>query len=360
MSQHEFVGGAEWAITPTLSFNTRYARKRLDNTVEDMTLNDNFGYYIGNPGSAYGDFLHRAVPNIATATGNAAFLNPQGICPTCPYQPKASRRYDGIEFRVTKQGHRYSFQAFYTYSRLYGNYPGLTSTYIADGTGGRHNPNNNRSFDLPTMQFTAHGKVYDGPLPTDRPHTLGILGAYQLKTKLGDSNLGLQQTIYSGSPVSTCFPTTSSLSACQFIEDQGNFVNFTRDSAGNLVNSGIIHNYRTPVFSQTSANLTHYVHVSKTHEDYKLGGEINVTNLLNQHAAMGYNDVPITSSATITTTANPTGVDYYSLMSGYDYVAVANGSTATSTAPKTLSSQYGLPNTFQAARQIRLKVAFIF
>ena len=104
MSQHEFVAGADWAITPTVTFTSRYARKRLDNTIEDMTLNDNYGYYIGNPGSAYGDFLHRAVPNIATSTGNAAFLNPQGICANCPYQPKASRRYDGIELRVSKQG----------------------------------------------------------------------------------------------------------------------------------------------------------------------------------------------------------------------------------------------------------------
>jgi hypothetical protein len=177
---------------------------------------------------------------------------------------------------------------------------------------------------------------------------------------VGETNLGLQQAIYSGSPISTCFPTTSSTSACQFVEDQGNFVKFTRDSAGNLVNTGIIHNYRTPVFSQTSVNLTHYVPVSKAHESYRIGGEINVTNLLNQHAAMGYNDLPITTSATITTTANPTGVDYYALMTGYDYTAVANGATATSNAPKILSSQYGQPNTFQGARQIRLKVAFMF
>lgn len=360
MSQHEIVMGADWAIRPTLTFTTRYARKRLDNTIEDMTLNDNFGYYIGNPGTLYGDFLHRAVPNIATSTGNAAYLNPQGICSACPRQPTASRRYDGIEFRVNKQGSHYFFTAFYTYSRLYGNYPGLTSTYIADGSGGRHNPNNNRSFDLPTMQFTAHGQAYDGPLPTDRPHTLAGYGTYQIRTRLGESSFGLAQSIFSGTPISTCFPTTSSTSACQFIEDQGNFVNFTKDASGNIASAGVVKGYRSPVYSQSDVNLTHYVKVSKTHENYRVGGEMNVMNLLNQHAAAGYNDVPITTSATITTTSNPTGIDYYALMTGYDYVAVANGSTATSTAPKTLSNQYGMPNTFQAARQIRLKVAFTF
>jgi hypothetical protein len=47
-------------------------------------------------------------------------------------------------------------------------------------------------------------------------------------------------------------------------------------------------------------------------------------------------------------------------MTGYNYTNVANGATATSTAPKILSSQYGQPNVFQSARQIRLKVSFVF
>ena len=364
MSQHEIVAGADWALTPTLTFTTRYARKRLDNTIEDMALNDNYGYYIGNPGSAYGDFLHRAVPNIATSTGNAAFLNPQGICPSCPNQPKASRRYDGIEFRVNKQGHNYFVTAFYTYGHLYGNYPGLTSTYIADGAGGRHNPNNNRSFDLPTMQFTAAGKPYDGPLPTDRPHTVQVYGSYRLKTRVGDSNFGISQAIFSGTPVSTCFPTTSTTSACQFVEDQGNFVKFTSDASGMISSAGVIKGYRSPVYSQTDLNIGHYVKVSKTHEKYRVGGELNVTNALNQHAAMAYNDVPITTSGTIYSAANPTQVDYQTLMSGFDYVKVANDlyphSATGKVAGRILSSQYGLPNLFQAARQLRIKVAFEF
>jgi hypothetical protein len=360
MSQHEFIVGADWAITPRVAFTARYARKRLDNTIEDMALNDNYGYYIANPGSAYSDFLHRAVPNIAAATGNAAYLNPQGICPSCPFQPKASRRYDGLEFSIAKTTNKYFVKLNYAYSRLYGNYPGLTSTNIADGTGGRHNPNNNRSFDLPQMQFTAYGKPFDGPLPTDRPHTVYAFGGYHTTWLLGESAVGLTQAIYSGSPISTCFPTTSTTSACQFVEDQGNFVKYTRDSVGNLVPGGIIRNARTAVYTQTSINLTHYIHVSKTHEAQRFGGEMNVGNVLNQHAAMAFNNVPITTSGTINTTTNPTGVDYNSLMRGFDYTAIANGSTAASNAPKIFSSQYGQANVFQAARQIRFKVAFIF
>ena len=50
MMQHEFVTGVDWAITPNWSLETRYSRKRLDRTIEDMAITDNLGFYIGNPG----------------------------------------------------------------------------------------------------------------------------------------------------------------------------------------------------------------------------------------------------------------------------------------------------------------------
>lgn len=138
----------------------------------------------------------------------------------------------------------------------------------------------------------------------------------------------------------------------------------TKDSTGTITSTGIINNYRPPAFIQSDVNLTHYVHISKTHEAYRVGAEINVMNALNQHAIMAYYDTPITSSGSIgvPVTVNLTGVDYHALMTGFDYLPLMNGTVPGSTAnsPKTLSNQYGLPNTFQAARQIRLKVAFYF
>ena len=38
----------------------------------------------------------------------------EGVCPCCPIQPKAIRHYNGIEFRVTKNGNRGFISAFYT------------------------------------------------------------------------------------------------------------------------------------------------------------------------------------------------------------------------------------------------------
>src|SRR4029077_14111067 len=61
VENHEFVTGVDWAISPTMSLETRYSRKRLDNTIEDMSITDNLGFYVGNPGTPFADLLHRPV-----------------------------------------------------------------------------------------------------------------------------------------------------------------------------------------------------------------------------------------------------------------------------------------------------------
>ncbi len=346
MASHEFTVGADWAVRPTLSFSTRYTRKRLDNTIEDIGVTDSLGFYIGNPGPGYGDLLHRTL----YADG---FTAP--ICPNCPEQPKANREYDGLEFRVTKTGGSHFFiTAFYTFSALRGNYPGLTSTFNTDGGGGRHNPNNNRSFDQPQMQFDAHGHPFGGPLPTDRPNTFAAFGSYRIKWFGGESQLGLSQAIFQGTPVSTAWPTGTSTSSVQFVEGQGTFVPITRAADGTIVAGTPQHDRRTPAYSQTDANLTHYIHISKDHENRKFGGEINVSNLLGQHSVTGYVEIPLTAAVYPSTTTNPTGFDFYSMESGWDYVGVSN------TAKRLVSNTYNLPNLFQTGRQLRLKVAYIF
>jgi carboxypeptidase family protein len=347
MKQHEVVAGADWAATPTMAFTARYARKRLDNTVEDIGATDTLGFYIGNPGPGYGDTLHRTLYS-------AGFTAP--LCSACPVQPKAIREYDGLELSVTKtSGSHFFYKAIYAYSKLAGNYPGLTSTFNTDGAGGRHNPNNNRSFDQPQMAFDAHGKPFGGPLPTDRPNTFQGFGSFRQKWFGGDSQLGLSQAILQGTPVSLAVPTLGTTSSVQFVEGQGSFVPYTLDSVGNLVPGAIQHDRRTPAYLQTDANFTHYVHVSKEHENRKIGAELNVYNLLNQHAVTGYNEVPITAAtAPPPVTSNPTGFDFLTLTTNFDYTGVMNGKK------NILSSTYNQPNLFQSARQLRLKIAYTF
>jgi hypothetical protein len=356
MKKHEFIAGSDWAASPTLSFSARYARNRLDNTIEDMGVSDSLGFYIGNPGSSYSNLLQRTL----YGSGLTA-----PMCPSCPVQPKATRNYDGLELRVNKTvGSKWFINAFYTYSKLTGNYPGLTSTNISDGSGGRQSPNNNRSFDEPQMQFTAQGKYFDGPLPTDRPNTFQGFSSFHQTWFGGDSQLGLSQSFYQGTPLSTCWPTLASTSSCQFVENQGNWVNLHRASNGDIVRDSITVGRRTPWFIQTGANLTHYVHVSKDHENRRFGGEVNVYNVFNQHAPTSYYDLPITAGTFPTDRTEPGNYDYKALTSGWDYIATSNspggGANNAVAQLKTLSNRYGQPALFQPGRQVRFKVAFIF
>ena len=354
MSQHEFIVGTDWAITPTLGLEARYARKRLDNAIEDIGVTDNYGFYIGNPGSAYGDLLHRDLPGSELGT----------VCATCPNQPKAIRRYDGLEFRLSRRGNNFFGQIGYTYSKLTGNYAGLTNSDVTDGNGGRHNPNNHRDFDHPDMQFTTSGRIMDGPLSTDRPHVLSGVGYYRLKWKGMESTFGLTQLIASGSPKNTCISTLQSGSSCQFFEQRGTFVDITRDPAtGNWVEGAIHHDARTPIYSQTDLNFAHELKVSKTNELMRLRFEWNVLNLLNQDSVLQYQPNPTLGGQNITIKdpTNQTGIDFKTMMTGWDPIAAANANGVYNVgAPLTLANRYGHPFLFQTRRTMRMGIRFTF
>jgi hypothetical protein len=285
-------------------------------------------------------------------------------------QPKAIRDYDGLEFRLTKRASERWFGSLsYTYSRLKGNYSGLSSSDISDGNGGRHSPNNNRSFDQPQMQFDSHGKLIDGPLPTDRPHTLKMFGYYRLKWWNQETMFGVTEQVFSGTPLSTCWPTQSTASSCQFVEGRGNWVDLSRAAAnGDLVRNGIMNGRRTPMFSQSDLTLVHELRVSKTNEAMRVGFEANVSNLFNQHSVLSLLNNPLGEAGATTTPiqaatpANPTGYNFLAMMTGWDYLAISNSGLGVNanTKPNTLSNRYGQPNMFQGSRTVRLKLKFTF
>ncbi len=388
MSQHEFVAGADWAITPAWSLESRYSRKRLDNAIEDMSITDNLGFYIGNPGSTIADVLHRPVV-IPDASGNNYLLTTADggpFCAECPNVVKAIRHYDGAEFRLTHRGIKWTGSASYTYSKLTGNYPGLTNTDPTDGNGGRHNPNNTRLFDLPNMTYLPNGKIDDGPLSTDRPNTFKAYGAYQLKWFGMISTFGINQSIFQGSPINTCLPVVGTSSACQWAEGRGNEVLFTRTpgdyqpdptkanlctDCGNFVVSKVIHDARTPYFLQTDLQLTHEFGVSKARENMRLKFEFYAYNLLNQHSAVAYNEnangggSQLISPVRASRFSGDPQVDWNLIMRPYTYLDALNHTGAFAApvetgAPMTLANRYGMANVYQTARQIRLAVRFIF
>lgn len=349
MKQNAVVLGAEWAIMPTLLFEARYTRKRIDRTIEDTGIITPAGeqYFISNPGFGV----------------NATV--PAQECTGCPPNPKANRRYDAVEFRLTKRGGAKWFGSLsYTYSKLRGNYSGLTATDISDGGAGRNSPNVDRAFDGPQMGYTSHGKVDDGPLATDRPNTFKGVGYYTLKWWDMETTFGGFQQLYQGTPLSSYVSVNG---APVFVEGRGKFVAMTRDAAtGNWV-QGSVSSRRTPIYSQTDVSVAHSLHVSKSNEALKIGFEIDVFNLFNQKSTTYINQNLIRTSyinpTPCTTTlacpaTNISGIDYKALLAGYNYVSVANtGATATS---RILNSLYGMPYGWQSPREVRFKVKFTF
>ena len=346
MKQHEMVIGAAWEISPSLVFEPRYSRKRLDRTIEDAgTITQNGEvYYLVNPGMS----INKVVPN----------------CNGCPQNPSAARNYDGLELRLTKRGSRYFGSFSYTYSRLYGNYSGLTSTDVSDGIG-RNGANVDRAFDEPFMQFDAHGRQVDGPLATDRPHTFKAYGYYDFHffgkhvTRFG----GYEQ-IYSGTPLSSYI---SVWGAPVFVEGRGGYVDVTRDAAtGNWVAGNVSHP-RTAPFSQTDLNVSQDFHVSKTNEKLITRISVDCFNCLNQHSPTLYTQNLIRTSGinpaicgtpgtncTDIGAANA-GFDYGVLTGkGYDYIGAANSQG------RILNSLYGQPFGWQTRRNMRFQLTFMF
>jgi hypothetical protein len=347
--QHEFLVGTDLAITSKMGIEVRYARKRVDNAIDDQSIDDSI-YYIGNPGpNTYSDLLHRALP----ADG---FLTP--ICPDCPRAPRAERRYDGLETRLRYRGSKLNGQIAYTYSKLYGNFSGLTDTDVADASGGRHNANNNRTFDLPEMQYTTSGKVQDGPLGTDRPNVLHMAGSYTVKWFGMETSFGVIQTVAQGSPKSTCVPVVDSTSACQFYDQRGTFATFSQDpTTGVFTVDKVDHNARMPLLTQTDFNFGHAFKVSKTNEALRLAFEFDAQNILNQHAVLSVNPNPFGRGNEWLQFADssPLGTNVKKFLTGYDVAA-----EATAQGGMVRNSRYGLPFLFQNARTLRLGVRFIF
>ena len=394
LQQHEMTVGAEYALKRSTGVEIRYTRKRLDYAIEDVgvAVPGNELYYIGNPG--YGivsNLLQRTTYDSSGLPIVPATAYP-AQCADCPLSPKAVRNYDGLEARVIQRASTKWFgMASYTYSRLWGNYGGLTSTEISDGNGGRHGPNNSRYFDLPNMAWDAHGHPAMGYLPTDRPHTLKLVGSYTLKWLNQETTLGIFQSVFSGTPLTTCWPSASSTSSCEYVEGHGGWVNLSQDPAASISAAAagsnpvklvsIEHGKRTEMYSQTDFSIHHQFHVNKANEAMTLGFEVNAYNLLNQHAVTALKDTPFAGSQISTPRVgggNTGSTDWHALTDkGWDYIATANLIPPACAKPpvppptagqcssggagyKALSSIYGQPALWQGARALRLAVKFTF
>jgi len=389
-SQHESSAGIAYQLAKTLGLEARYDRRRLDHAIEDSSIfsNGNETFVIGNPGegvestyTSFYNFLYQ--PNLPQ---NIAFIRPACSGTSCvpDHLIAAARSYDGVEFRLTKTHSAHLAGMFsYTYSKLRGNYTGLTSSDISDGQqGGRSSPNNSRAFDEPYFQYNSFGGSSSGLLPTDRPNTFKGYGYYELSwlRKLS-TNFGIFQYLYSGSPMTSYLDVGANSGGAWAVQawDRGKWVDASQDPTTGVVSISAPRTRRTPWYIQTDFSITQNF---KLTESKVLSFSAEAANLLNQRSVTVFNqDITSLDNTARRQYLTPTTTDpvnapctfaggtqcfiadgdffYSAAMQPYDVQALMNNrrGTGLSTA---VNSAYGKPYFFQLARQIRIAAKFTF
>jgi Carboxypeptidase regulatory-like domain len=366
--QHESTLGMDYQVGKNLALEARWDRRRLDHAIEDAALFDPTGsevFTIVNPGEGQNKVN-------TTCSASAVPPLPAGV-PPCPPNIKAERSYDGLEIRLTKAHSKHWFGMFsYTYSRLYGNYAGLTSTDLSDAGGGRNSPNNSRSFDETYFQWSANGTSSSGPLATDRPHAFKGYAYYEVPEGGRNSTaFGIFSYAYSGSPMTSYLDVGYSYNGGAFpvyVEGRGKWADVTQDLAtGNITVNGVSAR-RTPWFTQSDLNVSH---TFKMTESKALSFSATFSNLFNQRATTAYYSQ--IDTAYYSHFIAPGGVPFYfggeaysAYEHAYDWKTLINTScnggcfSPAGGGPITVNNQYGQPYLYQLSRNIRLGLRFTF
>ena len=299
MRQQELVFGLEHELAARMSLSARYVHKQIDQAIEDVGVIDPFlgeVFYIANPG-----------------IGSATHI----IGPQYPSLPKVKRDYDAFELKLRKRfANRWEADASYTLSRLYGNYPGLASSDEV----ARTSPNVTRLFDAIYMAFDDSAQPVFGRLNTDRPHQFKANLYYQFPTQTG---VGLTFVAASGIPISR----------------QTNMVSSTP-----VFYDGRLTDGRTPVFNQTNLQVQQDVRLPGSEKRFQV--TLVATNLFNQ-------DETLDVFRNYTRDIVPISDDAFFAGFNIDQILAANPQLRK-------DPRYLLPNTFQAARAIRIGASFRF
>jgi hypothetical protein len=351
MRQYEFTLGSEFALTSDIGIELRYNRKRLKRTIEDVGIRTPLGeqFTMSNPGEG------------------VSFAPLRDDCVGCPGEdtsdlppmPLPVREYDGVEIRFNKRltNNWYSLVS-YTWSRLHGNYSGLTST----DEGGRSSPNVNRFFDEQPMLFDANGEATFGPLPTDRPHTFKFFGGYQLNYLGMSTMLSASQVWFSGSPIS--YAQDFTFAAPTFPFGRANWADLSRDPAtGDVILDGIRNGARLSQFTQTNLNIRHEFKLSQSNEALRFAVELNLLNLFNQRNIIRLQnriEQSIFSFVQFNSTQSKSGINYPAYFAGYDPIAAYNAAGLTLNSTYGEATEFRLATPFQIPRTVRIKLAIVF
>lgn len=301
MKLQEASAGIEHQLNDLMAISVRYVHKQVDRAIEDtgaLAADGSEIYIIANPGF-----------NLAAL----AFTNPNVA------NPKAVRDFDSVEFAFDKRyANNWYLRAGYTWSRLYGNYSGLSQS----DENGRTSPNVGRLWDYPLMMFQDGGQPALGPLATDRPHQFKSQFIYMFGF---GTSVGVNEYIASGLPVTREIGIYAPNNLpVQYLG---------RGSDG-----------RTPMFSQTDLLVQHSFNVGGGKE---VQLSLNVLNLFNQDTAIGkYSTYHKTNGVT------PDEALFYSGRQNLADLIVSQNIIK--------DPRFLMNNAFQTPLQARIGVRFIF
>jgi len=332
MSEGALNTTVEYQLDTRTVLRGSYVHNYLRRAIEDMGFmsGGTLYSYIGNPGEG--------AAKITPASGATTEAIPT---------PKPDRTYDAMELSVTRRfAAHWLFNGSYVFSRLYGNYTGLSDTdeVLTPTTGGsfgtaqqqasnlvRPGTNTSRAWDLDQILFDSHGHLnVKGPLPTDRPHVLKLYGSYDFKT---GTEVSANFHAGSGTPISTYVNTTNGISV---------FVNGRGDMG------------RTPVLTQTDLQIAQEI---KLTESKRLRFEFTALNAFNAKTALHiFNCVNrgCLISGQQSSAMDLTHVDLYK---GYDYKALV---LASPNGQNAFDPRYGMADLFNPGFAGRFGLKFIF
>lgn len=336
--QREFSFGIDRELSRNYVLRGRYVNKKLLHAIDDAGALNADGsaeiYITGNPGEG----LH------------AQFLKEFGY-PEPYYKPR--RDYQAVEVVLEKRlSNNYFFNINYTYSRLRGNYSGLAnSDETSGGLNGiaRSDPGVNRSFDLPSIGGTARGLDDYGPLATDRPHVLNAFGAYiyDWGRTSNSTQFSVFQTIQSGTPQTTFV----NLFAATVFDERGDLG-------------------RSPRFSQTDFSVSHTYRFGRDNR-FGVNAFVNILNLFDQDTWITVQN--LLSNVNVANSLLAPGVCAACVEGGANYVAILSAWNSgdyfdylktwhegTATVKNRKRYDYGMPNRYQAPRNVTFGFGFTF
>jgi len=310
MENFEYQLGVDHQLSSTIQVGARVVHKEIKRAIEDIGfLFPGVGevYIIGNPGEGL-----TADPDDAGLTF-----------------PKPKRDYNALELTFDKRfTDNWSLRAYYTLSKLEGNYSGLANSAEQNNfanplnpvnTSARLSPNVSRLYDSVFSGYDSRGNLVDGPLATDRRHQIGAQFLYSWAFGL---NLGVNQYIGSGTPISTI--ATTPISA--FFNPYG---------PGDLGT--------TPTLTQTDLSVN-YTFTFGRGLAFSVG--LSILNLFDEDTAtrmwsqIAQQDID---------------VDPSEFQSGFDFQAAL-----ASLGPEALDTRFGIYDTYQLPRVLRLNLKFEF